>query len=116
MASKLHWEDRERRPHSDWLEYTRTLLALRKSHVVPLIPRLRRGSAKYVISGSALKVEWPVENGGALILLANMQANIQANMQECVAAADTDDARLLYSTVAQPDDELQPWEVRLLQS
>jgi malto-oligosyltrehalose trehalohydrolase len=108
LESKLQWEDRERRPHSDWLEYTRTLLALRKSHVVPLILRLRRGSAKYVISGSDLKIEWPVKDGGALILVANMQG--------CVAAADTGDALLLYSTVAQPGDELQPWEVRLLQS
>jgi maltooligosyltrehalose trehalohydrolase len=108
LRSKLRWEDRERRPHSDWLEYTRTLLALRKSHVIPLVPRLRKGSAKYSTRGPILTVEWPIEDGGALILLANMQ--------DGAAEAEPDDARLLYSTISQPDNEMHPWEVRLLQS
>jgi malto-oligosyltrehalose trehalohydrolase len=108
LASKLHWEDRERRPHSEWLEYTRTLLELRRSYVVPLIPRLRIGQSTYRIDEGVLRVDWPADDGDGLMLLANMQ--------EHRATVQSGDARLLYSTVAQPETQMQAWEVRLLQS
>ncbi|HEY4369402.1 MAG TPA: malto-oligosyltrehalose trehalohydrolase [Steroidobacteraceae bacterium] len=108
LSCKLHWEDRDRRPHSDWLQYTRTLLDTRKSHVTTLVPRMVAGNASYQVTGRILKVQWLLADSGKLVLIANMQ--------DCAAPTESDAARLLYSTIAQPDSEMQPWEVRLLQS
>jgi len=108
LNSQLQWEDRERRPHSDWLEYTRILIEPRKAHVTPLIDKLRTGAASYGISGSLLTVRWPVNDGTHLLLLANMQ--------ERTARPDPLGARVLYCTNASPEADMQPWEVRLLQS
>lgn len=107
--SCLEWADRDREPHREWLEYTRHLLRLRATHIVPLIPQILPGAASYDCIGQLLKVEWHTRQGQRLLLLANLG-------DDAVAPPPIGEAGLLHSTAAAAGAALSPWEVRWLRS
>jgi malto-oligosyltrehalose trehalohydrolase len=71
--SRLDWSSLERSPHRAWLELYRELLALRRSAIVPLLPRIARGERRWELAGArALRAEWSMSGGGSLVLLAEL--------------------------------------------
>lgn len=114
LASQLDHSDRARSPHREWLACTRELLGLRAQKIVPLIPGIIAGAARYETDGRLLTVRWPVsdgmpdQSGGAIALV------LQANLGDAPSKAARV-GELLYSTdgAAAHADEIGAWQVRL---
>jgi len=106
LASQLDVQDRERAPHRDSLAYTKELLTVRAEKLVPLIPEVVPGAARYQVNGSVLMVSWPLSRDRLLV----MQANFGDQPQPLKQAGE-----LWYSTtgVSAREAELGGWEVRL---
>jgi maltooligosyltrehalose trehalohydrolase len=108
--STLVWEERDRSPHREWLEYTRALLVARAKYIAPLIADVVPGQATHRVRQQMLAVRWPLRTGQQLLLQANLGA-IVCNAEPVPRAA------LIFSTSSKqhPDpDHLQAWEVRAL--
>jgi malto-oligosyltrehalose trehalohydrolase len=106
VASQLDAADRERSPHKEWLEYTKTLLRVRRERIVPLIPQIVAGSGGYHVDGSVLKVDWATVGKGKLILLANFGAETKPVSSP---------GEIIFSThEATAEQSMSVWEVRLL--
>lgn len=106
LASQLDADDSERAPHRDWLAYTKELLTVRAEKLVPLLPEIVPGGARYEVDGSTLTVSWPLSRGRVMV----MQANFGDQPQPVKRAG-----ALWYSTAGAParDEEIGGWEVRL---
>lgn len=103
-ASQLDHADRARSPHREWLAYTSELLRLRAKHIVPVIPDIVAGAAKYETDGCMLTVRWPLSSGKALV----MQANLGDAAKSAPAASE-----LWYSSAHAPSADIGAWEVRM---
>lgn len=105
LMSRLDAADRDRSPHREWLAYTRELLKIRADKLVPLIPEIVAGAARYQADDRALTVTWPIERGQALVLQANF-----ADQPKPVRRV----GEIWHSTAGKSlrDDELGAWEVR----
>jgi 1,4-alpha-glucan branching enzyme/maltooligosyltrehalose trehalohydrolase len=69
---KLVWDCLDEPQHKVWLEYYRSLLSLRRTHVVPRLPGMG-GAAKFeLIGATGLVVLWCLGDGARLTLLANL--------------------------------------------
>jgi 1,4-alpha-glucan branching enzyme len=106
LASQLDPEDLTRASHREWLAHTQELLSVRASKLVPLIPEIVAGAARYSVDDRMLTVSWPLNGGRALV----MQANFADGSKAAPGAGD-----VWYSTAgaAARGDELGAWEVRL---
>jgi malto-oligosyltrehalose trehalohydrolase len=104
-ASQLDHADRDRSPHREWLDYTRELLRLRAERVVPLIPDIVAGTARYHTEGCMLTVRWPLRSDGKALV---MQANLGDTASPSARAGE-----LWYSTAKSPGADLEAWEVRM---
>jgi 1,4-alpha-glucan branching enzyme/maltooligosyltrehalose trehalohydrolase len=106
LASQLDVEDLTRAPHREWLAYTQGLLSVRAAKLVPLIPEIIAGAARYAADDCVLTVTWPVSRGRALI----MQANFGDTPKPVPQAG-----QLWYSTTGSSArvEEIGAWEVRL---
>lgn len=122
LASQLDTEDRAEAPHLKWLAYTQQLLTVRAEKVVPLIPEIVVGAARYATDDRRLVVTWPLRDGRALTMLANFgdepvpaPGPPQERIKGSVAPAVHGRGNLWYSSAgaSAPDEELAPWEVRL---
>ena len=72
-ASKLDWNSVEHREHAVWLELYRTLLALRREHIVPRLAGMAGHSGRYRAFGdAALVVTWKMGDGSTLELRLNL--------------------------------------------
>ncbi|MBM6593272.1 malto-oligosyltrehalose trehalohydrolase [Microvirga pudoricolor] len=69
-ASRLDWDEIARSPHREVLADTKRLLALRRTHVVPLIGTAFRGGSHAEIERDVLSVLWKF-SGGTLRFAAN---------------------------------------------
>jgi maltooligosyltrehalose trehalohydrolase len=75
LDSKLDWDELRSPRQAEWLWFCRHLLALRHKEIIPRLPRLAAGRARFeVLAGRGLRVVWPIRGGGALTLLANFGA------------------------------------------
>jgi len=72
-ASKLRWSEREQGAHRERLDLVRTLLALRRRHIVPRLQGAKGGGRLEILNG-ALRVEWILGDGVRLRLLAHFGA------------------------------------------
>lgn len=73
QSARLDWRNLEHAVHCNWLTFYRGLLRLRRQSIVPLVPQLTAGAALYqLFSDSALEVQWPINDGSSLVLLANL--------------------------------------------
>ncbi len=68
--SKLDWSDLDKAPHSENLQLTKVMLALRKKEIVPLLSKIDSGKAK--LDGELLIVEWNARSKPILVLVANL--------------------------------------------
>lgn len=100
LRSKLDWPSVEQPAHQAWLEFYRTLLACRRSEIVPRIRRIAAGQARFeVLSPCAIRVHWPFIDSGSLHLHANLGASI-------LPLEDPVKGRLLYGTAENHDSTL----------
>lgn len=62
--SKLDWSERDRAEHREMLEHYRTLLALRKRHLIPRLEGVKGRAERYRMLGErAFRVEWRLGDG-----------------------------------------------------
>ena len=71
-ASKLDWSALDQEPHTQWLAWHKQLLTVRRERIVPLLPRITSGGNYRVIGPGAVVVNWPLQQGGELTLVANL--------------------------------------------
>ncbi len=96
LRSKIDWTSIDESFHRTWLESYRTLLALRRSEIVPRIRDIQPGRAQYTIPGPyAVSVRWPFAQGGSLDLRANLGAT--------GLRLEKPHGRVLYSTASEQD-------------
>jgi malto-oligosyltrehalose trehalohydrolase len=74
-ASKLDWERLDDPLHAATLRWYRDLLAVRRRHIVPLLPELRRGGEYSIVDDGALIVRWHAASGAELTLMVNLSAH-----------------------------------------
>lgn len=72
-ASRLDWGAAETPPHSNWLTFYRSLLALRRDCIVPRLRAIGGGSAAWQRLGErAFAVRWRMGDASLLHLIANL--------------------------------------------
>jgi maltooligosyltrehalose trehalohydrolase len=93
-AARLDWSELKQAHHAEWLRFHQRLLRIRRRSIVPLLPTIRCGEARWnTHAGSGLRVDWPLHGEGCLTLLANLGP-------EAVDAGETPAGRVL---AAEPD-------------
>ncbi len=95
VRSTLRWEERTRSPHREHLERVRTLLGLRREHLVPRLAGMR-GGGRFDVSNGLLSVQWTLGDGSHLHLAVNFGDT------ECLLS-QSPGARPLYRDGAHPD-------------
>ncbi|MHB1515683.1 MAG: malto-oligosyltrehalose trehalohydrolase [Acidiferrobacteraceae bacterium] len=80
---KLDWDCLEEPEHKAWLEHYRSLLALRRRHVVPRLPGMGGGAGFTLIGVSGLSVRWHLGDGAWLMLLANLGDGVVEGPLRC---------------------------------
>ena len=68
----LDWSQVNAPRHASWFTYYRKLIALRLIEIAPLLERLATEGATAVVKDKLLLVKWPLIEGGALVLEANL--------------------------------------------
>jgi maltooligosyltrehalose trehalohydrolase len=110
LRSKLDWDELNDMKHREWLDFYRGLLRLRRKEIVPLLPRLVAGRTKAELAGSCgLWVTWPLQEGGAVHLLANLGP-------DALRDAPSPQGRILWAEgegigTALKAQQLAPWSV-----
>jgi 1,4-alpha-glucan branching enzyme/maltooligosyltrehalose trehalohydrolase len=111
QQSVLRWADLETPPHAEWLRFYRTLLDLRREHIVPRAAGAR--GLEWHVLGSRRRVvraRWQLGDGSTLQLLANLDS------QPATEIADDMAGEAVFTTAAEASDEanaagLPPWSV-----
>lgn len=98
----LDWAARKEPAHARRLELTRSLLAMRHRHIVPLL-RSMTGPGQAAMTGSLLSARWPA-NGKVLLLLANLSSTSQPRPPNFAWGSQT-----IWG--GDPPDALPPWSV-----
>jgi maltooligosyltrehalose trehalohydrolase len=111
-SARLDWSVLKQRRHADILDQVQRLLAIRKIDIVPLIPKIHSGTCTKLEANGAFAVDWRLEDGACLHLLANMTAR-------AVPVLGRVAGRMIYSThpnirAAMTRNELAPWSVTWL--
>jgi maltooligosyltrehalose trehalohydrolase len=110
--SKLDWSGTERPPHAGWLRLYRTLLAVRRREIVPLLTHISGGRNSFQKIGErGIQARWDAGTRGDLVLLANL-GEVPRQIESMP------EGRLLYSTVGPPGIApggiLPPWSATWL--
>jgi maltooligosyltrehalose trehalohydrolase len=99
--AKLDWDEIERAEHSQWLEYYRSLLDLRRREIVPRLLGLSGGAGRFhQIGQRGLRVEWRLADKALLSLVTNLGEQRLVGVSEPAG-------RLLF---ASESDALEPLE------
>jgi len=111
-SARLDWGTLQQRKHADILDQTQRMLAIRKKEIVPLIPRIKSGTCIKLEASGAFAVDWGLEDGSILHLLANLTAR-------AVPIVGRVAGRLIFATHpnirgATKRNQLAPWSVTWL--
>jgi malto-oligosyltrehalose trehalohydrolase len=111
-SARLDWSVLKQRRHADILDQFQRLLAIRKIDIVPLIPKIHSGTCIKLEANGAFAVDWRLDDGACLHLLANMTGR-------AVPVLGRVAGRMIYSThpnirAAMTRNELAPWSVTWL--
>jgi maltooligosyltrehalose trehalohydrolase len=111
-SARLDWSVLKQRRHADILDQFQRLLAIRKIDIVPLIPKIHTGTCIKLEANGAFAVDWRLDDGACLHLLANMTGR-------AVPVLGRVAGRMIYSThpnirAAMTRNELAPWSVTWL--
>jgi malto-oligosyltrehalose trehalohydrolase len=106
--SRLSWSESAARPHCEWLQFCRRLLALRHRHVVPRLAGMPGGGTFECMPPGALAVHWILGDGARLHLVANFAA-VPARLRAPAGA-------VIYASEESPTgvptaNLLAPWSV-----
>ncbi|MDO9270158.1 MAG: malto-oligosyltrehalose trehalohydrolase [Methylobacter sp.] len=72
-AAKPAWDESDREPHRQWLDYHRELLRIRRCHITPRTKGIVAGQAHYLLfNDRALTVQWQMNDASILTLVANL--------------------------------------------
>jgi maltooligosyltrehalose trehalohydrolase len=105
IRSKLDWRSLGRSPHAEWRALYRRLLDLRHRVIVPLLPKIAPSRRTWGKSGdSALAVTWPLDEGRALRLDANLG-------DRAIPMESSRMGELVYATHPNAGGVLPPWSV-----
>jgi maltooligosyltrehalose trehalohydrolase len=112
QSACLDWSVPQRRPHSDVLDKFQRALAIRQRDIVPLIPKIRSGTCIKLEPSGAFAVDWHLQDGSVLHLLANLT-------DHAVPVVGRVAGRLIFATHpnirgAMQRNELAPWSVTWL--
>lgn len=107
-ASTLRWDELEREPHREWHAYYRQLLVVRRDAIAPHLPQLRAGTSAFANVGrTGLQARFPLDDGSALVLEANLGPTPVAwphrSAGDCIFATHNE---------AIADGVLEPWSAR----
>jgi 1,4-alpha-glucan branching enzyme len=110
--ARLDWGVLQERKHADILDQTQRLLAIRKKEIVPLIARIKGGTCMKLEASGAFAVDWGLEDGSILHLLANLT-------ERAVPIVGRVAGRLIFATHpnirgATKRNQLAPWSVTWL--
>jgi maltooligosyltrehalose trehalohydrolase len=112
QRSRLNWSALQQRKHADALDQFQRLLAIRQRDIMPLIPMIHGGTCIKLEPNGAFAVDWRLEEGSVLHLLANLT-------DRGVPVIGRVAGRLIYAThpnirAATKRNELAPWSVTWL--
>ncbi len=103
-ACVLDWSAPGRAPHADWLEWHRSLLEVRRTRLMPLLPHIGGHAGQYeTVGDTAVAVRWTLDDGRVLHLAANFADTPVAWMAPGEA----------LFTLGAAADGLAPWGLRL---
>jgi malto-oligosyltrehalose trehalohydrolase len=98
--SRLNWTEVNQSHHAAWLAFYKQLLAIRQREIVPRLDKLIRkadgGSHCKLYDGTGLHVEWPLDDGTSLILVANLGADPLTLRQPLLDNDSVRQGRILY--------------------
>lgn len=104
-ASRLCWADLAQPEHAATLRWYERVLAVRRKHIVPLIPEIDEAGEWQIVSESAVFARWRCGGGCELRLSANLSGRARAFPFE--------PGKVLWHEGDQPDHlVLAPWSVR----
>ena len=111
-SARLDWSVLQQRKHADILDQTQRLLAIRRKEIVPLIPKIKGGNCIKLEPSGAFAVDWGLEDGSVLHLLANLT-------ERAVPIVGRVAGRLIFATHpnirgATKRNQLAPWSVTWL--
>jgi maltooligosyltrehalose trehalohydrolase len=111
-SAQLDWSVLRQRRHADILDRFQRLLAIRRQDIVPLIPKIHSGTCIKLEVNGAFAVDWALEDGTVLHLLANLTGH-------AVPVLGRVAGRLIFAThpnirAAMTRNELAPWSVTWL--
>ncbi|MFA6973089.1 MAG: malto-oligosyltrehalose trehalohydrolase, partial [Gallionella sp.] len=72
VRCKLNWDCLDEPQHKAWLKYYRSLLALRRTYVMPRLSGMDGDAEFELVGASGLVVRWRLGDGARLMLLANL--------------------------------------------
>jgi malto-oligosyltrehalose trehalohydrolase len=104
-ASRLDWSDPARPEHAAWLAWYRRILAVRREHIVPLLPHIGAHSGTWTASRHSFIVRWRC---GARTL--SLAANLSPVFENFPATA----GQLLWSegATAEEGGVFEAWSLR----
>jgi malto-oligosyltrehalose trehalohydrolase len=104
-SAKLRWDEANESPHGERRRWYRRILAARREHVIPLIPKITHGGHYKVIAASAVEVRWRA--GDAELILS-------ANLSDAAAHGFATASRHIIWQEGEVGDNgaLAPWAVR----
>jgi len=111
-SARLDWNVLSQRQHADILDQFQRMLAIRQRDIVPLIPKIRGGTCIKLEASGAFAVDWGLEDGSILHLLANLT-------DRAVPVLGRVAGRMIFAThpnirAAMTRNELAPWSVTWL--
>ena len=111
-SAHLDWSVLEQRHHADLFDQFQRLLVTRQADIVPLIGKIRGGTCIKLEASGAFAVDWGLEDGSILHLLANLT-------ERAVPIVGRVAGRLIFAThpnirAATTRNELAPWSVTWL--
>ncbi|HMP51400.1 MAG TPA: DUF3459 domain-containing protein, partial [Candidatus Melainabacteria bacterium] len=115
LRSRLDWNELNEEVHQQWLGYYKLLLELRKRTIMQIIPRIETGKASWrILEEGLLKVTWPLKDGGALKLIANLTD--QGNPTPLFTEKEFKRENILFQTPASTTTEMDsgtvpPWAI-----
>jgi malto-oligosyltrehalose trehalohydrolase len=106
QRSKLDWTGLDEPDAASSLSHYQELLAVRRRHIVPLLPALTRAGEYRVIGPSALLVRWQSASGSELTLMANLKDTAAAHFPSVQGRLLWQEGRIDAAGT------LSPWSVR----
>ncbi len=111
-SARLEWGRLAQPAHARMFDHYRRLLAIRRRDIAPLLPRIAGSACVDFDPGGAFAVDWRLQDGGVLHLLANLRGS-------SAPVVGRPAGRMIFAThpgirAAISRNELAPWSVTWL--